>query len=348
MAWFTDTEKRLRSRVLGAPFVLANLASQYEIVGRSRLQAALAQQARDGCGLVTVSNHLSLFDDPLVLAELLSLRDFTMETKCWWSTPCESNFNPRGSGPSAWFVRYFSDVSRMVFFARPSKGGERMVVQEPYSAQLFRRGGAALMDRVNQAADRAGTDAEGWLSQFVSSGTSSGARALNQPGMIEACARVALGDWLHLFPEGGRSRSLHLRQPRRGIGKILFHNPDALVVPLCFYGTQDIMPIGAILPRPGRRVVVTIGEPLRGRDCLSEEGLPPEATFLSVAERLWERVRDLRPETLARYLGPAQATALLRAEAPAGAAPAGEAVGAPIQNAVGREVRAVAQPSAPA
>jgi len=150
-----------------------------------------------------------------------------------------------------------------------------------------------------------------------------------------------LGDWLHFFPEGGRSRTLQLRQPRRGLGKVVFHNPRALIVPLCFYGTQDVLPIGKILPRWGKRVVVTVGEPFRARTCipLCHEDEDKEKIFQAVSEQLWERVKTLRPQTLARYVGPVKAKALLQAEAPAAAVPTGEEVAAPAGEYSAAQVR---------
>ena len=189
------------------------------------------------------------------------------------------------------------------------------------------------MDRLRDRAAREGVDLEQWLRRFVTPGQDQKMAALNQAGMVEACARVAVGDWIHFFPEGGRSRALHLRDPRRGVGKVLHRNPDAIVLPFCVYGTQDVMPIGSVLPRPGQRVVVTVGEPLRARDCIPSAAGTREgpAMFDAIAQQAWKEVKALRPLTLARYLGPAQATALLRAEAPAAYLPAGEAMAEPAQ-----------------
>lgn len=307
-------ERLVRSQILGAPFVAANMMTHWEFVGRENLSAALARRAEDGRGLVTISNHLSLFDDPLVIAEALGLRSFTVESKCWWSTPCESNFDPRGPGLAPRFVRYFSEVSNMVFFARLAKKGRPIELSTAYAPALSARGGPKLMERVEARAGALGLDPEQWLDRFLTKGDETSSLApLNQPGMVEACARVSLGDWLHFFPEGGRSRSLELRPARRGVGKVLYHNPDALVLPFCFYGTQEVMPVRSMLPRPFKRVVVTFGEPVEAHTLLA--GAKPTAeSFEAVAQAAWRQVVQLRPATLIRYLGHRRAIAQLYLE----------------------------------
>lgn len=326
-------ERLVRSEVLATPFVVTNLLTRYEVEGREHLQEALEERSRRGCGMISISNHLSLFDDPLVFAELLERRSFNVENKIWWSTPCESNFNPRGRGFGPWFVRYFSDVSNMVFFSRPAKVGHAIPLPESYAQALAARGGVELLSRLEVAAARRGLpDAESLLRTFQTSDPAiDGSASLDQSGMIEACARVSLGDWLHFFPEGTRSRTLHLKPARKGVGKVIAFNPEALILPICFYGTQDILPVGAVTPRPFKRIVVNIGEAFEASRAMPKRGsaMTPEL-FQEAINRAWRRVQDLRPMTLARYLGPAAAEALLRAAAPA-AAVAGEPVGLPAE-----------------
>ncbi len=322
------TERLVRSTILATPFMATNLLTHYEIAGRRHLEAALAQRARSGCGLVTISNHLSLFDDPMVLFKLLGIRHYSVESKCWWSTPCESNFSPSGSSSKDRFVRYFSDVSNMVFFARRGKLRKQVELVSEYAAIFEKRGGPELMSHLEAAAAREGQDVETWLRRFVTLGHQQHNAALNQVGMIEACARIATGDWLHFFPEGGRARTLHLRAPKKGVGKVLYHSEGAIILPICFYGMQDVWPVNATLPRLFKRVVVTIGEPVSSRQLapLRAQQPGPEA-FQALVDEAWESVSALRLTTLARYLGTAQAENMLRTDTPAAAAPAAEPIG---------------------
>ncbi len=75
-------ERRARSQLFAAPFVLTNLMTRYEIDGSENLEAALRRSdEQPGTGIISVSNHLSLFDDPLLFAELLGLKNLHEEAK---------------------------------------------------------------------------------------------------------------------------------------------------------------------------------------------------------------------------------------------------------------------------
>jgi 1-acyl-sn-glycerol-3-phosphate acyltransferase len=295
-------EHRLRSKVLGVPFVITNLLTRHEVFGRENLLQAIERHRSRGTGLITISNHQSLFDDPMVLAALLGITDLTCETKQWWSTPCQSNFAPQDGRISSRFVRYFSDVSKMVFFSRPEKNG-RMELPRHYLSALAERGRMDLVGRIQGRAASLRMGGESYLRRFLTEGSSDEQLApLNQLGMVEACARVELGDWLHFFPEGGRSRVLGLRPPRRGVGKVLHHCDDAEVLPFCFCGMQDVLPINSFLLRPLRRVVVFIGEAIpAARFAALRQGPGTPERYHDLATVAWESVQSLWPLALARY-----------------------------------------------
>ena len=296
-------ERLLRSKILATPFVLSKLLSRFDIEGQEHLERAMARSKRTGRGLITISNHLSLFDDPLVLIAVLGQNNFTVETKWWWSTPCESNFSPQGKSLGSRFVRYFSDVANMVYFARPSKKS-RIKLPDSYMESMEQRGGAELTQRAEDQGRLLGVDGETYLRSFITPGDCERLAPLNQPGMMEACMRINTGNWLHFFPEGGRSRNLDLRPPKRGVGKVLYHCPNVDVIPICFYGTQDLMPVGAKLPRLGQRIAVTVGQPVPQRRMRALRRAPssPEA-YQAVVEGAWESVKSLRASTFARYKG---------------------------------------------
>jgi 1-acyl-sn-glycerol-3-phosphate acyltransferase len=63
-----------------------------------------------------------------------------------------------------------------------------------------------------------------------------------------------------LFPEGTRSPTGELQTPRHGIG-LLVVKSTAPVLPVRVHGTFNVLPRGALLPRPGR-VRVRFGAPL--------------------------------------------------------------------------------------
>lgn len=294
-------ERLARSTILALPFVATNRLTRYEIFGRENLLGAIERQRSTGRGLITVSNHQSLFDDPLIFAALLDLTSFNVENKIWWSTPCQTNFSPEGKRLRDRFVRYFSDVSNMVFFTRRGKNGH-LEVPSRYLEALAAAGRSELCRRITARAEALGMDGESYLRRFVTAGRQAAMAPLNQLGMVEACARVDLGDWLHFFPEGGRSRKLELGSPKRGVGKVIYHCPEAEVLPLCFCGMHDVLPVGARLPRPLRRVVVFVGEPVAPRKLAALRGGPagPDC-FQKLAALSWEPIESLWPLALARY-----------------------------------------------
>jgi 1-acyl-sn-glycerol-3-phosphate acyltransferase len=295
-------ERRIRSSVFASTFTVANVLTRHEIFGQEHLLAAIGRSRCSGRGLITVSNHQSLFDDPMLIAALLGIRDLSCESKIWWSTPCQTNFSPNGKSLRDRFVRYFSDVSNMVFFARPGKKGQ-IPVPDHYLESLSGFDRDEVRARIeNRAAALGLPDGESYMRRFVTPGSPQHMAPLNQLGMVEACARVDLGYWLHFFPEATRSRGLELGSPKRGVGKVLYHCPDADVLPFCFCGMHTVMPVGATLPRPLQRVVVFIGEPVPARKLAElRRGAPTPERFQALASAAWEPIQSLWPLARARY-----------------------------------------------
>jgi 1-acyl-sn-glycerol-3-phosphate acyltransferase len=299
---FNRVERLIRSRILGSPFVATSLLTRFEVFGRENLLRAIERSKEHGTGLVTYSNHQSLFDDPIVLLAILGLRDFTVESKVWWSTPCQSNFYPEGKSLRTRFVRYFSDVSNMIFISRKGKTG-RLSLPSSYLSALNERGEVGLVEKIlTRAAARGLGGGETYLRRFVTEGDTEHLAPFNQVGMVEACARLDLGDWLHFFPEGGRCRTLDLKPPKAGMGKALYHCREAEFLPICFCGMQDVLPIRAAVPRPFRRVVVFVGEPVSTRrfDPLRSRPATPEL-YQELVHAAWEPVQSLWPLALARH-----------------------------------------------
>ncbi|MBI5502899.1 MAG: 1-acyl-sn-glycerol-3-phosphate acyltransferase [Deltaproteobacteria bacterium] len=306
---------RTRSRLVGGSFSFINLFTRYDVEGREHLFEAVARAKAAGRGLITVSNHVSLFDDPMVLIAVLKLRNFNAETKAWWSTACASNFNPQGKGLGARATRWFNSTANMVFMQRAHKGCKAAALPPSLVEWLRPAVGWKRAELIQQAAAARGLDPETWLRSFVTAHPGECPTSLDQKGMVEACARVNIGDWLHFFPEGGRSRDMSLRPARPGAGKVIYHSPDAEVVPLCFYGSQDVLPIGAVVPRPFKRVVVSVGKPLSAPILAGlRRGPATPETFGEISKFALSGVAALRPAVLARYLGAMKAFDLLAEE----------------------------------
>ena len=150
-----------------------------------------------GRGLLSFSNHVSLFDDPLLISSL----GITDHKDIRWIAADHKNF-----------------------FGNNLKG---LIYSAGKCVPIIRGGG------------------------------------LDQPGFDFLIERLRQGDWVHIFPEGGRSREPNgrLQLPLKiGIGKLIYE-ARPLVIPFYHYGMHDVLPIGSAIPRTGKRVRVCFGDP---------------------------------------------------------------------------------------
>lgn len=92
---------------------------------------------------------------------------------------------------------------------------------------------------------------------------------LQQAGMRAAEQRLNAGEWVHIFPEGTRSKTGALGPIRKGIGRLVAAcEVPPMVVPFVHAGIENVMPRGAVLPRVGQHLRVIIGEPVPVADLL--------------------------------------------------------------------------------
>ncbi|XP_022969536.1 uncharacterized protein LOC111468521 [Cucurbita maxima] len=119
-----------------------------------------------------------------------------------------------------------------------------------------------------------------------------------QKGMDLAISKLNLGGWVHIFPEGSRSRDggKTMGSSKRGIGRLIL-DADTIptVIPFVHTGMQEIMPIGAKIPKIGKTVTIIIGDPIEFEDLLNSEsaqkvsrGKLYDAVALRVGNRLHE------------------------------------------------------------
>lgn len=115
---------------------------------------------------------------------------------------------------------------------------------------------------------------------------------LDQPGMDFLQERLQQGEWVHLFPEGGRSRDPQgrLRTPFKGGLAHLVRSAQPLVLPFHHRGMQAILPIGARVPRVGKRVVVRFGSLTTSAEGLAS--LEPAAITTWAEDQLLQLERD--------------------------------------------------------
>ncbi len=87
-------------------------------------------------------------------------------------------------------------------------------------------------------------------------------KGIHQEGVSRLIAAVRNGGVLHIYPEGTRTRTGEIGSAKIGIGRIVYES-GAPVVPMYHRGLEGVLPIGAGVPRFGKRVYVSIGEALQ-------------------------------------------------------------------------------------
>lgn len=181
------------SVVEGISRFVVRAMNRLEIEGQNHWQGAFQEPGR---GVLSFSNHVSLFDDPLLIANLGRTRPQELR----WVGADDRNFF--GNALKGWIY----SAGKVV--------------------PLIRGAG------------------------------------LEQPGFDHLMERLKAGDWVHIFPEGGRTRDPEgrLRTPfKRGIGKLL-EGAKPIAIPFYHYGMHKVLPIGASIPRFGTSIQVQFGE----------------------------------------------------------------------------------------
>lgn len=125
---------------------------------------------------------------------------------------------------------------------------------------------------------------------------------LYQKGMDMAISKLNRGGWVHIFPEGSRSRDggKTMGSIKRGIGRLVLDADNVpVVVPFVHTGMQDIMPVGAKLPRIGKTVTVLVGDPIEFDDLLAageKDNMPRGKLYDAVSTRIGDRLQKLKAQ----------------------------------------------------
>ena len=207
--------------------VLAHIvakASEAWMRGLNRVSIIGVEQLDDarqhGKGVLTFSNHVSLFDDPLL-------------------TSCLSR--------SEWSQLRWITADALNFYGTSLK------------AAVFNAGKCVPIVR---------------------------GAGVQQPGMAFLVERLRIGDWVHIFPEGGRSRRADqsLQLPLKTGFAELVRASSPIVVPFHHQGMGALLPIGGRLPRVAKRITVRFGEAVASDAGLARR--PIEAITAWAADQL--------------------------------------------------------------
>ncbi|KAF8394578.1 hypothetical protein HHK36_020791 [Tetracentron sinense] len=123
-----------------------------------------------------------------------------------------------------------------------------------------------------------------------------------QKGLDMAISKLNNGGWVHIFPEGSRSRDggRTMGSTKRGVGRLVMDADNIpLVVPFVHTGMQEIMPIGATYPRIGKMVTVLIGDPIHFDDLLTMDDTQHVSRgnlYDAISSRIGHRLHELKAQ----------------------------------------------------
>ncbi|PNY03907.1 tafazzin [Trifolium pratense] len=123
-----------------------------------------------------------------------------------------------------------------------------------------------------------------------------------QEGMDMALSKLNNGGWVHIFPEGSRSRDggKTMGSCKRGVARFVLDGDSIpIVIPFVHTGMQEIMPIGASIPRIGKMVTVIVGDPIKFDDIINMEkgpDVPRKKLYDAVAARIGDQLHELKAQ----------------------------------------------------
>ncbi|KAG0483469.1 hypothetical protein HPP92_011553 [Vanilla planifolia] len=120
-----------------------------------------------------------------------------------------------------------------------------------------------------------------------------------QKGMDMALSKLNNGGWVHIFPEGSRSRDggKTIGSAKRGVGRLIMDADNVpIVIPFVHSGMQEIMPIGSNFPKVGKKITIVVGDPIPLEDLIMDDSEDVSRGILydAVSSRISHALRELK------------------------------------------------------
>lgn len=119
-----------------------------------------------------------------------------------------------------------------------------------------------------------------------------------QPGIQQIIDKLKGGSSVHIYPEGTRTRTGNIGRGQPGVGRII-HQSQCPVIPCYHSGLNEVMPLGRKIPKPGKKITIIIGKPIRFEKYAHRES--NIKTWQSIADEVIQAIRDLR-DKMNKYL----------------------------------------------
>ncbi|XP_018309270.1 tafazzin homolog [Mycetomoellerius zeteki] len=93
-----------------------------------------------------------------------------------------------------------------------------------------------------------------------------------QEAMDFCIERLALGEWVHVFPEGKVNMLKEEMRLKWGVGRLILESPiTPIVIPICHLGMDEVLPNEPpYMLKVGKRVTMNYGEPIDFSGLLTE------------------------------------------------------------------------------
>lgn len=105
--------------------------------------------------------------------------------------------------------------------------------------------------------------------------------------------RLALGEWVHVFPEGKVNMLKEEMRLKWGVGRLILESPvTPIVIPICHLGMDEVLPNEPpYVLKVGKRVTMHYGEPIDFSGLL-DELRESKASEMEARKAITDRIQE--------------------------------------------------------